>query len=1353
MKTCLPLGLLFLRALVVLPLAGAGAAEPPSLSELLAQPGANLSDEEQRKRVAGAVADANGRRLAEARARAVELNLPLRIQRPNGSIQEIEGFEGDEPRYRTTHNANAAISTAANLTRTAYGLDGSGLTIGLWDGGSARATHQEFGGRVIVKDGATPVDHATHVGGTLAATGLVVNAKGMAPALTVDSYDWNNDVSEMTSRGASAPGQAGKIYLSNHSYGYISGWNYVNNGTRVWEWNGNGTTASGFEQDFGRYNTYARDQDALAFAAPYYSIFRSAGNERVDNPSLGQTVALAPGSPSVVSYDPALHPSGDGQYRGGFENIAFESLAKNVITVGSVTDAVTSGSRDVSKANSSSFSSWGPTDDGRIKPDLVANGDGLYSSLNGSNASYGTYSGTSMSTPNAAGSAALLIQHYGNAFVGQAMRASTLKGLLIHTADDRGNPGPDYKYGWGLVNAKAAADLISDHSANPLKNRISESAVTTSVASHTESIVWDGVSPIVATLCWTDPAGPATSTSDLRTPRLVNNLNLKVTGPGGTDYLPYVMPFVGNWTQSAMDSAATTGVNNTDNIEQVRINAPGTVGTYLVTVSFSGTLTNSNQNYSLLISGSAAEEPPLPPLAISSITPTSGLPGTVMVDVTGAGFSAATTLKLSRSGHADLAATNVQLIGSSLRGQLNLTGAAPGLWDVVVADPDGESATHAGAFTVIGALWSEGFDGTVSGWSSQASTGGNAWSLTTAASHSPPTSYFAPAPETKSTVALTSPAIPVPANASNLQLRFWQNYNLQSSQDGGKLEFAVDGGAWFEVSSVNSGLAFAANGYNSSISSTGPPASRSDFAGQMAWSGNSNGFVETVVNLTDTAKFAGHSLRLRWRLATNGGSSSPGWYVDSMVLIGGGDLANQAPVVTVAADALSGESVTDPDSTVFRIVRGTSVPLSVTATDDGGEAALDYLWSVASGPNSPVNFSANGNNAAKAAEASFQAAGDYRLSVLITDATGLTATSSVNVRVIQTASELAVTPPSVVLPVGVAQAFTATVRDQFGATLSSGGAVWSASGGGSINAGGTYTASSVGGPFVITATASGFTGNASVTVTPAQATVSLGDLEQGYDGSPRLVSVTTTPPELAVAVTYNGSTTPPVNAGTYTVEANVTDPNYQGAASGVLNVSKAAATVTLGNLSQPFDGNPKPVTVTTTPVGLSTTVTYSGSGVPPSAVGTYAVVATITDPNHTGQVSGELEITGKTFASWQSQHFSQEQIVAGLAGPEADPDHDGLANLAEYALGSSPTVLSPGPAMELDETHLILHFERQKGLADIDCFAESGSDLAGWDQASLEVMSSTDQMETMRVRVLRPAEPAKLFLRLRFEFH
>lgn len=229
------------------------------LADLLEEPGANLADPASRGQIVERMRVISEQRRQAARARAGQLGMPLRVELPNGSVREIAAFDGDQPVYFQTHNANAAISTGANLVRSAYGVDGTGVTIGLWDGGSGRATHQEFGTRMVVKDGSASIDHATHVGGTMAAAGIVASAKGMAPLAVVDSYDWNSDVSEMTARGATAPNQADKIYLSNHSYGYISGW-YRTGGTNPhFVWYGDGTGATGYEYDFGRYNTYSRD--------------------------------------------------------------------------------------------------------------------------------------------------------------------------------------------------------------------------------------------------------------------------------------------------------------------------------------------------------------------------------------------------------------------------------------------------------------------------------------------------------------------------------------------------------------------------------------------------------------------------------------------------------------------------------------------------------------------------------------------------------------------------------------------------------------------------------------------------------------------------------------------------------------------------------------------------------------------------------------------------------------------------------------------------------------------------------------------------------------------------------------
>ncbi len=1060
----------FIKSACALLLAASAGAQ--SLGDFLA-PGVDLADPPQRADVVARMQAVERTKREAAITMAAARGLPLRVTRPDGAVMELMQFDGDRPVYAITHNVSAAISTGANLLQGApFSLTGAGITVGVWDGGAVRATHQEFGGRVTVKDGAAPLDHSTHVGGTIAAAGVVASARGMATAASVDSYEWTSDKSEMTARGATYPGEPGKIYLSNHSYGFVAGWNYTGKASPIWDWWGNGTTATGVEQDFGKYDTNARDSDSLAASAPYFLIFRSAGNDRYDNPGTGQSVSLTAGGNNAVSYDPALHPAGDALYKNGYDTLGFDAAGKNVITIGSVSDAVSGVVRSAASAFVSGFSSFGPTDDGRIKPDVVANGDSLYSSFAGSDTSYASISGTSMASPNATGSAALLVKYFDTLFPGHAMRASTLKALLIHTADDRGTAGPDYQYGWGLINVKAAADALTAYDAAPGNARVIESRVTGAALTRSHTFTWDGSSPIRATLAWTDPAGTATTTGDLRTARLVNNLDLKITAPGGANISPYVMPYVGNWTNAQLSAAATTGKNNTDTVEQVFIAAPSAAGVYQAVVSVDGTLTNGVQNYSLVITGGAAVAAAAP--TASAVSPAAGSTGTLVLNITGANFLLGATVKLTKSGQPDITATAIEAPGDTVKCRADITGRASGLWNVVVTNPDGQSATRANAFSIIGALWQDDFESGAVGWThgnSQGTT--DNWALVTTQSRSATHSYFAAGPASTNINDLNSPAIAVPPSATNLTLSFWHRYDFQSGRDGGVLEFSVDGGAWFDVAASGSGAAFATGGYNSAFSSTGNPSTRNPLAPRSCWTGANAAFAQVAVNLTDTAKYAGHSLRIRWRLATNNSTASTGWYLDDIALNGGGAAVNLPPSITTDAAAAPSP------------VAATSTALSVAATDDAGEAALTYTWSyVGGGFLTPVSFSENGTNAAKATTATFTAAGLYTFTVTVRDAEALATTGSVDVTVGQTATSLAVTPASATVGKFATQLFAAGVLDQFDAPLTPQPAVgWSTNGGGSIAAGGTFTASTVGGPFTVAATSGALVDNAVVTVT------------------------------------------------------------------------------------------------------------------------------------------------------------------------------------------------------------------------------------------------------------------------------
>ena len=140
------------------------------------------------------------------------------------------------------------------------------------------------------------------------------------------------------------------------------------------------------------------------------------------------------------------------------------------------------------------------------------------------------------------------------------------------------------------------------------------------------------------------------------------------------------------------------------------------------------------------------------------------------------------------------------------------------------------------------------------------------------------------------------------------------------------------------------------------------------------------------------------------------------------------------------------------------------------------------------------------------------------------------------------------------------------------------------------------------------------------------ATVTLANLSQTYDGTAKPVSYTTTPPNLVVTVTYNGSANAPTNAGTYTVIGTIADTNYQASATNTLVIAQALATVTLTNLSQVNDGTPKPVSYMTAPAGLAVNLTYNGLTNAPTNIGSYIVIGTIADLNYSGGATNTLVI-------------------------------------------------------------------------------------------------------------------------------
>lgn len=531
----------------------------------------------------------------EARARAESLALrtgmPIRTVYEDGGIIELQRIENGMPVYYMTENLNAARSVSSDKVwpggSGGMSLTGSGITLGVWDGGKVRETHQEFETRVVLSDDASSnSQHSTHVAGTMVAGGVDAGAKGMSYQATLNSYDWNDDESEMTFAGLAG------LRASNHSYTIITGWYYNYFSDSRWAWFGDTTVSNTQDYKFGFYNSQSQQWDNIAFNAPNYLIVKSAGNDRNDAPSSQPVQHWVNINSQWVLRTVTRDPDGGTT---GYDCLAHSGVSKNILSVGSVND-IPGGYTAPGDVVMTSYSCWGPVDDGRIKPDIVANGQSLRSANSSSNTSYVNLSGTSMAAPNVTGSLGLLLQQQNLLYGGLVFRASTLKGLVIHTADEAGsNPGPDYVFGWGLMNTLKAAQVMATDAAQGGNRNIRELTLLQGQTIDV-NVYSDGDQPLRATISWTDPAGTPTSPSlNPTTPMLVNNVDLRILG-NSTTYLPWGL------NPASPSTAATTADNNRDNVEQVLVGSPSP-GIYTVRVSHKGTLTGGLQRVSLIITG------------------------------------------------------------------------------------------------------------------------------------------------------------------------------------------------------------------------------------------------------------------------------------------------------------------------------------------------------------------------------------------------------------------------------------------------------------------------------------------------------------------------------------------------------------------------------------------------------------------------------------------------------------------------------------------------------------------------------------------------------------------------------
>ena len=383
-------------------------------------------------------------------------------------------------------------------------LLGRGVTLGIGDN-SDISTHIDFTGRLINRCPWIPENHGTHVAGTAAGAGLLnIKPTGMAPRATIVNQFFSDIITN-------APA-------------YITDYNMVVTN-----------------------NSYYSSNSGCAGERKYDALSRFADLQQSQYTQLLHVIAA--GNDGGLSCAP--YPAGFGTIKSGWQ------CAKNVLTVGAINTA------DYTLA---SFSSKGPVEDGRIKPEITTNGWGLQSTTN--NNTYAFNYGTSMASPVATGALALLYERYRQLNGGSNPSAALMKAILCNTATDLGNPGPDYSFGFGMLQATRAVDALEN-------NRFISASLSQGSSNNHSITIPPNTLQAKIMLHWTDPAALANAASSL-----VNDLDITVSNSFSQSFLPLVL----NPASANVGNPATAGRDRVNNIEQVVIPLPA-AGNYTISVN------------------------------------------------------------------------------------------------------------------------------------------------------------------------------------------------------------------------------------------------------------------------------------------------------------------------------------------------------------------------------------------------------------------------------------------------------------------------------------------------------------------------------------------------------------------------------------------------------------------------------------------------------------------------------------------------------------------------------------------------------------------------------------------------
>ena len=545
------------------------------------QPNGNLRTVTQRAEALGAKVLKQGTNWFETElvVQASSLHNTHDLALALGELDNVYVIEPGRPKY-ALHNAETEdASNATPFFSAPYNLTGAGITVMVRDEARIYA-HPDFGTRLLFGPdvaGETPVQHSTHVAGTIGGDGSSIpgaGARGFAPGCKIVSYDLNGDESAEPSQAK----QSFNATLSNHSYGFETGWD-------------NGVFTDN-QATFGLYSTFARNWDSLV-RAQNLILVKSAGNSRSGS---------GPGHPHNGTL------AADGEY---YDTCDQSSMSKNVLIVGAVSSFAQAGTPDTTQYVMS-FSSSGPSGDGRLRPEIVADGDTILScddtAADGS--TYVALSGTSMAAAAVTGATAIFLQRYAQYFgAGNTFSPHGIRAAYAQTATDFGRPGPDYLHGFGMLDLSAAIALLdADHGTG---TRLLSSSLDGSTGERFFQLTSDGSSPIKATLCWSDDPGDA-----LAPKSLINDLDLRLIK---ADDQSTSFPFTLN--PAAPDQPAKPGINSVDTIEQVLYAVPP-AGNYLLAVR--GSTLISPTPFVLASSHAITEvQPPVPSLIPSG---TSGQP-------------------------------------------------------------------------------------------------------------------------------------------------------------------------------------------------------------------------------------------------------------------------------------------------------------------------------------------------------------------------------------------------------------------------------------------------------------------------------------------------------------------------------------------------------------------------------------------------------------------------------------------------------------------------------------------------------------------------------------------------------